>query len=105
MNVSMKYDQGGHYEQNTERVAHAHLLQGQECRQIRILGESVQRYGVGRQVVGRHRLGDHRPACPIDIKHDFTWSRLDGTTAFTLTDCRPPQNVVLYNDGTWGWAN
>jgi hypothetical protein len=49
--------------------------------------------------------GDHRPACPIDIKHDFTWSRLDGTTAFTLTDCRPPQNVVLYNDGTWGWAN
>jgi len=47
--------------------------------------------------------GDQRPSCPVVLEPDFTWTR--SNTDFSLTDCRPPQNVVLYNNGTWGWEN
>lgn len=49
--------------------------------------------------------GDQRPACPVDIKPDFTWAKSGADINFALAECRPPQNIVLYNDGTWGWGN
>lgn len=48
---------------------------------------------------------DQRPACPVDIKPDFTWAKSGADINFALAECRPPRNIVLYNDGTWGWEN
>ena len=46
--------------------------------------------------------GDQRPPCEVTVNIDFTW---DNNTAspIDLTTCRPPQQMVLEDNGTWRW--
>ena len=41
--------------------------------------------------------------CDISLKPDFTWAW--NSAAVPLTDCLPPEDVVINVDGSWGWFN
>ena len=55
---------------------------------------------IGRWIVNR-AYDDGRPACPVVVNRDFTWSRVGDP--FHLAECRPPTGIVLERDGTWRW--
>lgn len=45
----------------------------------------------------------NKATCDISLNPDFTWA-WNGIAA-PLTDCSPPEGVVINVDGSWGWFN
>lgn len=47
--------------------------------------------------------GASKAMCDISLKPDFTWDW--NSAAVPLTDCLPPEDVVVNVDGSWDWFN